>query len=111
MLRHFSRSITVTSLLCALWTSHALAQKASSPSPSAGETVITVGGKAIKRSQIDTIVDLMAKAQAQEAGGEIQPGQKLEMRKLVATNLIGQELLEQEAKALHIQASPKEIDS
>jgi len=79
------------------------------PSPSPASTVITVGGKAIKRSQIDTIVSLMAKAQTSQ--GDVSPTQLREMEKMVASNLIGQELLEFEAKAKKIGVTPGEIDS
>ena len=73
------------------------------------DVVITVGTKPIKRAQIDTIVGLMIKAQS--ANGEVGAEQREMMKKLVATNLIGQELLEMEAKTLHIEASATQVDS
>ncbi len=74
-----------------------------------GDPVIMVGTKSIRRGQVDSIVELMSKAQA--AYGEITPQRREEIKKLVSTNLIGQELLELEAKAKHIEATPKEVDS
>ena len=74
-----------------------------------GNAAISVGGKIIRQDKIDTIVDLMARAQA--TNGELGEGQRQKMEKLVATNLIGQELLELEAKSAHIEAKPAEIDS
>ena len=71
--------------------------------------VVTVGTKSIKRSQVDSIVELMSKAQS--AYGEITPARREEIKKLVTTNLIGQELLELEAKAKHVEATPMEVDS
>jgi hypothetical protein len=71
--------------------------------------VIRVGGKPIKQSQINTVVDLMAKAQNEN--GEVTNDQKAQMNKIAATSLIGQELLELEARSLHIVATPAEVDS
>lgn len=79
------------------------------PAKAKSTAVITVGSVGIKQDKIDTIVDLMAKAQA--ANGPVNDRQRQQMEKLVATNLIGQELLELEARSAHIQATPAEVDS
>ena len=76
------------------------------PTKGSDPTVITVGGKPIKRSQINTLAALMAKAQKVE-----DPARRKALVKLVATNLIGQELLDHEAKLLRVQAGTAELDS
>jgi peptidyl-prolyl cis-trans isomerase SurA len=74
-----------------------------------GAVVITVGPNKIRRNQIDHLVEQMAKANpSPEAMGE---NEKAAMARMIATNLIGQELLELESKALAITAGEKEIDS
>ncbi len=75
----------------------------------ANATVITVAGTPIKRAKIDTLVQLMAKAQGVE--GPLDADRRRMLQKLVATNLVGQELLEREAKARHVEASSAEVDS
>ena len=77
--------------------------------PKPSDAVIQVGKQMIRKGQIDSIVALLEKAQS--VYGEITASKREEMRKLVSSNLIGQELLEQEAKALHVQATPAEVDS
>jgi parvulin-like peptidyl-prolyl isomerase len=72
--------------------------------------VITVGPSKIRRNQIDTLVDLMVKARHQD-GSSPQPGEREYIEKMVATNLIGQQLLDLEAKRLNVVADPKSLDS
>lgn len=60
--------------------------------------------------QIDTLVNLMLKAR--EAQGQPGgPNDRANLEKLVATNLIGQELLDQEAKKQNLVISDKDVDS
>ncbi len=68
--------------------------------------VISIGGTLITKSRIDTLTRFMAKSQGIEDPAKIKS-----LEKLIATNLIGQELLEKEAKKLLIDATPKEMDS
>lgn len=83
--------------------------KAVKKSAAPGSVVITVGPNKIRRGQIDQLVDQMAKANpSPEAMGEKE---KAAMAQMIATNLIGQELLELESKALAITADQKEVDS
>jgi parvulin-like peptidyl-prolyl isomerase len=71
--------------------------------------VISVGTQSIRKSQIDTLVDLMLRAkQAQGAEG---PEARRHFEILVATNLIGQELLDLEAKTQKLTLADKEVDS
>lgn len=95
--------------------------KASAPSPTASPTatapagkgpggvVITVGPNKIRRSQIDHLVDQMAKANPTPRTPSEQ--EKSAMAAMIATNLIGQELLELESKRLAITAADAEVDS
>jgi parvulin-like peptidyl-prolyl isomerase len=76
----------------------------------AGPVAVTVGNVNIKRAQIDTLVTLMARSRGAKIS-EVPPQQIAQMKKMVATNLIGQELLEMEAKAQGVKASPQQIDS
>ncbi len=75
----------------------------------AGAVVITVGPTKIQRKQIDTLVNLMARAK--QTPGALNPKEKNSLERMVATNLIGQELLALEAKRLNVVAQEKEIDS
>lgn len=75
----------------------------------ADKTVITVGGKSIKASQVDSLVDMMAKAQTSD--GHLPADREEALKKMVATNLIGQELLEKEATALKLKVTSSEVDS
>ena len=79
------------------------------PSRSTGAVVITVGSNKIQKQQIDTLVEMMIRAR--QAQGAPSAGPKPELEKMVATNLIGQELLELEAKRLSLKVEEKEIDS
>jgi len=64
----------------------------------------------IKRGKIDTLATLMARARGADLNA--LPAEQVQMlRRMVTTNLIGQELMELEAKAKGIQASPRDIDS
>lgn len=74
-----------------------------------GSVVITVGPNKIRRSQIDHLVDAMAKAAP--AQRVLDDKEKGAMAAMIATNLIGQELLELEAKRLAIDAPDAEVDS
>lgn len=79
-------------------------------SANANQTVVTVGTVAIKRGKIDTLAALMARARGADLD-DLPPAQAQMLRRMVTTNLIGQELVELEAKAKGIQATPAEIDS
>ncbi|HLP41701.1 MAG TPA: peptidylprolyl isomerase [Fibrobacteria bacterium] len=75
----------------------------------AGGVVITVGPNSIRKSQIDDLVTQMAKAK--QTPGELDAKERTAMTQMIATNLIGQELIELEARRLAIEAKPEEIDS
>ena len=75
-----------------------------------GAVVITVGSNKITKSQIDTLVDLMIKTRHQ-GGVSPQPGEREYLERMIATNLVGQQLLDLEAKRLNVTADPKSIDS
>ncbi len=74
-----------------------------------GTVAITVGPNKIRRSQIDTLVELMARTK--RTPGEMSPKELSYLERMVATNLIGQELLALEAQRLNVVAPDKEIDS
>lgn len=76
----------------------------------ANQTAVTVGTVAIKRGKIDTLAALMARARGADIE-DLPAAQAQMLRRMVTTNLIGQELVELEAKAKGIQAAPREIDS
>ncbi len=76
----------------------------------ASRHAVSVGDVRISAGKIDSLATLMARARGTEAR-ELSTEQLDLMRQLITTNLIGQELLELEAKATGIQASPREIDS
>jgi parvulin-like peptidyl-prolyl isomerase len=71
--------------------------------------VITVGPSKIRKRQIDTLVDLMAKVK--KTPGELSPAERRYLERMVATNLVGQELLDLEAKRLNVVADEKSLDS
>jgi peptidyl-prolyl cis-trans isomerase SurA len=75
-----------------------------------GQTAVMVGTVAIKKNQIDTLAALMARARGADLRS-LPAEQSLMLKRMVTTNLIGQELLELEAKARGVQASAREIDS
>jgi peptidyl-prolyl cis-trans isomerase SurA len=81
------------------------------PASIAGPTavVITVGPNKIRRNQIDHLVEAMTKASPSPR--VLDDREKNAMAAMIATNLIGQELLELEAKQLAIVAPEKEVDS
>ncbi|MEO6097215.1 MAG: peptidylprolyl isomerase [Fibrobacteria bacterium] len=81
--------------------------KSASNTPAA--VVITVGPNKIRRRQIDTLVQLMVKVK--QAPENMDVRQKEYLERMVATNLIGQELLDLEAKRLNLVADQKSIDS
>ncbi|HKP97491.1 MAG TPA: peptidylprolyl isomerase [Fibrobacteria bacterium] len=85
------------------------AASAKSGARSPASVVITVGPSKIRRRQIDTLVDLMVKVK--RASAEMDPREKQYLERMVATNLIGQELLDLEAKRLNVVADDKSIDS
>lgn len=112
---------TVTALvLLALWMSASIAPMAQPllpPKPAVVPegngptgTAVTVGDVRISAGKIDSLAVLMARARGTDAR-ELPKEQLNLMRRLIATNLIGQELLELEAKAGNVKASPREIDS
>ncbi len=84
-----------------------------SSSPKGGRSpasvVITVGPNKIRKRQIDTLVNLMVKVK--RAPAEMEPKERQYLERMVATNLIGQELLDLEAKRLNVIADEKAIDS
>ncbi len=84
--------------------------KAVKSAKSPASVVITVGPNKITKSQIDTLADLMVHARHQD-GSAPQPGEREYIARMVATNLIGQDLLDLEAKRLNVVADPKSLDS
>lgn len=87
--------------------SKASASKSAPNAPAA--VVITVGPNKIRRRQIDTLVQLMVKVK--QAPENMDARQKEYLERMVATNLIGQELLDLEAKRLNVVADEKSLDS
>jgi parvulin-like peptidyl-prolyl isomerase len=85
----------------------AKAPKAGAKAPAG--VVITVGPNKIRKRQIDTLVQLMVKVK--QAPENMDPREKQYLERMVATNLIGQELLDLEAKRLNVVADDKSIDS
>jgi len=73
------------------------------------KVIITVGPNSIRRRQVDTLVELMARAK--QTPGELSEKERTSLERMVATNLIGQELLSLEAKRLNVLAPDAEIDS
>ncbi|MCD6024564.1 MAG: PpiC-type peptidyl-prolyl cis-trans isomerase [Fibrobacteria bacterium] len=87
------------------------AAKSTASAPAkAGGTAVTVGSVKITKGKIDTLVLLMARSRGADLS-EVPPQQVAQMKRMVATNLIGQELLELEAKAQGIKAAPPQVDS
>jgi len=84
--------------------------KAAKSAKGPASVVITVGPNKISKSQIDTLVDLMVNARHQD-GSAPQRGEREYISRMVATNLIGQDLLDLEAKRLNVVAEPKALDS
>jgi len=84
--------------------------KAAKTAKGPASIVITVGPNKISKSQIDTLADLMISARHQD-GSAPQPGEREYIAKMVATNLIGQDLLDLEAKRLNVVADQKSLDS
>lgn len=74
-----------------------------------GSPVVTVGSKRIERRAVDTLVTLMVRQR--HGGKEAPPEEVAVLKKLVASNLIGQELLDLECEAKKIQVDPKQTDS
>ncbi len=74
-----------------------------------GAVVITVGATKIRKRQVDTLVDLMVRAR--QAQGGVDPREMPMLERMVATNLIGQELLDMEGKRLNMVVSDRELDS
>ncbi len=72
-------------------------------------TVITVGSNSIQKGQIESLVTLMEKQQSRNRS--ITDEERASLRKMIATNLIGQELVGLEAKRLKISPKPHEVDS
>jgi len=69
-----------------------------------------VGTVPIRKGQVDTLAALMARARGADIRS-LPPEQAMMLRRMVTTNMIGQELLELEAKAKGIQATPRQVDS
>lgn len=80
------------------------------PATAANPVAVTVGTVSIRKGKIDTLAGLMARARGANLDA-LPPEQALLLRRLVTTNLIGQELLELEAKASGVQATAAETDS
>lgn len=79
-------------------------------SPDAGKAAVRVGTVVIRKGRIDTLAAMMAQARGVSLS-DLPPEQAAGLRRLVTTNLIGQELLELEAKARNIRVTPQQIDS
>ena len=71
--------------------------------------VIRVGKTGISRARIDSLSDALAKAQAR--GRQVPPEAMKQVRWAVIDNLVGQELVKLEAKALNIKVPKARIDS
>ncbi len=99
------RALMIPVLTVLLISEPAYAQGADKPS----RTVITVGSNNINRGQIESLVSLMEKQQGPER--PVTDQDRARLRQMIATNLIGQELVGLEAKRLKIAAQPQEIDS
>ena len=84
--------------------------KPGSATVSGSGTAVSVGPVTISKNKIDTLVIYMARSRGADLS-EVPPQQVLQMKRMVATNLIGQELLELEAKAQGIKVSPQQVDS
>lgn len=76
----------------------------------AEKAAVRVGDAVIRKGRIDSLAALMALARGADIA-ELPPAQATTLRRAVATRLIGQELLDQEAKAKNVRATPREIDS
>ena len=70
--------------------------------------VIRVGKTGISRARIDSLSDALAKAQAR--GRQVPPEAMKQVRWAVIDNLVGQELVKLEAKALNIKVPKARID-
>jgi parvulin-like peptidyl-prolyl isomerase len=101
----------ISAILPAVSVAAPAGQGTSKPKLTPKSVVITVGSTSIQKRQIDTLVNLMIKARAAQGQGEVSAEDRGQIEKMVATNLIGQELLDQEAKKLGIVISDKTIDS
>ena len=90
-------------------TGTAAAAPAKAPSQDPAAVVITVGANKIRKGQIDQLVVQMSKANPTPR--VLDEREKAAMAAMIATNLIGQELLELEGKRLAIAAPEAEVDS
>ena len=71
--------------------------------------VIRVGNTGISRARVASLSDALAKAQAR--GRQVPPEAMKQVRWAVIDNLVGQELVKLEAKALNIKVPKARIDS
>jgi len=71
--------------------------------------VVKIGKRTIFKEKVDSLVKIVV--QQQFAGKELQAEEKKQLVQMVASNLIGQELLEIEADARKITVSSTEVDS
>lgn len=71
--------------------------------------VVRVGKTGISQAHVDSLTDALAKAQAR--GRTLPPEAMTQVRWAVIDNLVGQELVKLEAKALGIKAPKNRIDS
>lgn len=72
-------------------------------------TVVKIGKRTITKEHVDSLVQVVVSQQFK--GQTLQAEQKQQLLQIVAGNLIGQELLDLEADAQKVQATPTELDS
>ena len=118
-MNHFVRALVPFSILALTLTGHAQPMKPSAKpkagtsaaaSKGANSVAISVGTVTIRKNQIDTLAGMMARARGVSLGS-LPDDQATMLKRAVANQLIGKELVELEAKARGIQATPREIDS
>ncbi len=86
------------------------AAKPAAKPAAANPVAVTVGTISIRKGKVDTLAQLMARARGADLDA-LPAEQALMLRRLVATNLIGQELVELETKSAGVQATASETDS
>ncbi|MFC1586187.1 peptidylprolyl isomerase [Fibrobacterota bacterium] len=74
-----------------------------------GTAIITVNKTKITKERVDSLVDLLA--QSQFEGRVLNPQERDYLEKVVAGNLVGQELLIEESKGQKIKVTKGEIDT
>lgn len=73
--------------------------------------VIRVGKTGISQAHVDSLADALEKAQTRGRAVSVPPEAKKQLRWAVIDNLVGQELVKLEAKALGIKVPKNRIDS